>query len=475
MRKKTIIHCLAIFGIFAIQSCIPSLVHKTENKSVPSSYNNTQDTNNTANVRWQGFLKDSYLTALIDTALSNNQELNIVMQEIQIAQNEVRARKGQYLPFVDVGVGAGVERASRYTRNGAVDENVVVGSGQKLPTPLSDLFLGATASWQVDIWKKLRNSKKSAVYNYLASKEGRNFMVTNLIVEISQSYYELLALDNQLINLQKNIDIQTNALETVRMEKNAARVTELAVRRFEAEIAKNKSHMYYIMQRITETENRINFLLGRFPQPVQRDAQVFHDMRPDSVKVGVPSQLLANRTDIRQSELELEAAKLDIKVAKANFYPMFNITAGLGYEAFNAKYFFSTPQSLLYTLAGSLVAPVVNRNAIKAEYSTANARQIQAAYHYERTILNAYTETANQISNINNLSKSYDWKSQQVDALTRSVNTSINLFKSARADYVEILLTQRDALESRMELIEIRKDQMNAAVKMYQVLGGGWK
>lgn len=476
MRNTPIIQYLSILlGIFMIQSCIPSLIRKTENKSVPTSYSSTQDTTNTANIQLKAFLKDPILSALVDTALQNNQELNIIVQEIQIAQNEVKARKGQYLPFVDIGLGAGVERASRYTRNGAVDENVLVEPGKKLPDPLPNLFVGATASWQVDIWRKLRNSKKSAVYRYLASQEGRRFMVTNLVAEISQAYYELMALDNQLVILKKNIEIQNDALETVKMEKNAARVTELAVRRFEAEIAKNQSRMYYILQQITVTENRINFLVGRFPQPVQRNPQALIELHPDTVKAGIPSQLLANRPDIRQSELELEAAKLDIKVAKANFYPVFNITAGLGYEAFNAKYFLSTPKSLIYTLAGSLIAPVVNRNAIKAEYSSANARQIQAAYHYERTILSAYTEVANQLSNISNLSKSYEWKALQVDALTRSVNTSINLFKSARADYVEILLTQRDAIESRMELVEIKKDQMTAHVKMYQVLGGGWR
>lgn len=458
-----------------IPSCIPSLVHKTENKSVPSSYNSSQDTTNTANVQWKNFLKDPYLTALVSTALDNNQELNIIIQEITIAQNEVRARKGQYLPFVNIGVGTGVDRSSRYTRNGAVDENVNVTPGNKLPDPLSDFVVAATASWQVDIWKKLRNSKKSAIYRYLATKEGKNFMVTRLVSEIATSYYELMAFDNQLDILKKNIEIQTNALETIKMEKNAARVTELAVRRFEAEIAKNQSHLYYILQQITLAENRINFLVGRFPQTVERNSQTFNDLKIDSVYVGIPSQLLANRPDIKQSELDLAAAKLDIKVAKANFYPMLNITAGLGYEAFNAKYLFSTPKSILYTVAGSLVAPVVNRNAIKAEYSSANARQVQAAYQYERTILNAYTEAANQIANIHNLSKSYEWKAQQVDALTRSVSTSINLFKSARADYVEILLTQRDALESKMDLIEIKQQQLCAAVQMYQVLGGGWK
>jgi outer membrane protein, multidrug efflux system len=475
MRNKIIVKFLALTGVILVNSCIPSLVSKKENKSVPANFNASQDSINTASGKWNTFLKDPYLVALIDSSLKNNQELNIITQEIAIAKNNVREKKGQFLPFVNVGVGAGIEKSARYTRAGAVDENINIAEDKAFPQPLPDFMMLASASWEIDIWKKLRNAKKSAMYSYLATTEGKNFMVTNLVVEIASSYYELMALDNIMETLKKNIEIQENALNTVMMEKNAARVTDLAVRRFEAEIAKNKSRQFLINQQITEVENRINFLVGRFPQPIIRNSDTFNDIAPETIYAGIPSQLLENRADIRQTELELSAAKLDIKVTKANFYPVFNITAGLGYQAFNTQYLLTTPKSMLYNLAGSLVAPLINRNAIKATYNSANARQIQAVYNYERTILKAYTEVANQQAKINNLAGSYNSKSQQVEALTKSINISINLFKSARADYVEVLLTQRDALDAKMELIETKKNQMNAMVKMYQVLGGGWR
>jgi outer membrane protein TolC len=197
-------------------------------------------------------------------------------------------------------------------------------------------------------------------------------------------------------------------------------------------------------------------------------------MVPDTIHAGIPSQLLQNRTDIRQAELELAAARLDIKVAKANFYPSLRITAGAGYQAFNPQFLMNTPQSMLYSLAGDLMAPLVNRNAIKAYYYSATSRQIQAVYNYERTILNAYIEVANQLSNIRNLERSYDLKARQVQALTQSIDISTRLFRSARADYMEVLLTQRDALESKFDLVETKMQQMNARVNIYQALGGGW-
>src|SRR6185369_6251229 len=134
-----------------------------------------------------------------------------------------------------------------------------------------------------------------------------------------------MALDNQLFIIKQNLEIQTNALEIVKLEKKAAKVTELAVRRFEAEVLKNQSRIPRIQQAIIVTENHINFLIGRFPQPIPRNSWTFIDLVPDSVHAGIPSQLLLNRPDVKQAELDLAAAKLDVKVARTYFYPTLNI------------------------------------------------------------------------------------------------------------------------------------------------------
>jgi NodT family efflux transporter outer membrane factor (OMF) lipoprotein len=476
MFRNNIYKFLGITCIsLAYAACkLPVLVEKAENKTVPANYNNSQDTVNSGAMKWREYFTDPNLIALIDTALQRNQELNITLQEIEIAHNEIQARKGEYLPFVGVKAGVGVDKAARYTNIGAMEKNTEIKPGKEMPDPLPDFLIAATATWEADIWHKLHNAKKAAVTRYLSTIEGRNFIITNLIAEIANSYYELLALDNQLAIVKQNIEIQSNALEIVKLQKEAARVTELAVRKFEAEVLKTKSLQYDIQQNITETENRINFLLGRYPQPIPRSDKALDNVVPNVVHAGIPSQLLANRPDIKQAELDLAAAKLDVQVAKAQFYPSLGISAAVGYQAFNPAYLVRTPESILYSLAGELVAPLVNRNAIKATYVNANAKQIQAVYNYQRTIINAYVEVANQLAKISNLEKSYDLKSKQVEALNQSIGISNDLFKSARADYMEVLLTQRDALESKFELIETKKQQMNAMVNIYQALGGGW-
>jgi outer membrane protein, multidrug efflux system len=476
-NKRTLNWFGATFIALAFAGCnAPNTMLKEQRKSISESYSSSQsiDSANSGKLLWRAYFNDPYLTALIDTAFQNNQELNITLQEIEISRNEIQIRKGEYLPFVGLGGGAGVEKRGRYTNIGASEATTDIKPGKETPEFLPDVRVAAFARWEVDIWHKLRNAKKAAVNRYLASVEGKNFMMTNLVAEIANSYYELLALDRQLAIIQQNIEIQNNALRVVRMQKEATRVTELAVRRFEAQVLNTQSLQFGIKQRITVTENRINFLLGRYPQPVQRSTEDFEKLVPGVPHAGIPSHLLENRPDVRQAEQELEATKLDIQVARANFYPSLGLSATFGLQAFSPTYIAKLPESLIASLIGDMAGPLINKNAIKANYANANAKQIQAVYNYERTILNAYIEVTNQLTNISNLEQTYDLKAKEVQALNQSITISNGLFRSARADYMEVLLTQRDALEARFDLIETKTAQMNATVNIYRALGGGW-
>lgn len=474
-RLKKYIGLPIAICLFVAGCKVPNAVQRSENRTVPNSFNNSTDTTNIANIEWRSYFNDPYLINLIDTALKRNQELMITLQEIEIARNDIRLRRGALLPTVGARFGLGAEKVGRYTSQGAGDASTEIETGKEVPEPLTDISATVYASWEVDIWRKLRTAKKAAITRYLSSQEGKNFVITNLIAEVANSYYELLALDNQLAIVRQNITLQNNALGIVKVQKEAARVNELAVQKFNAEVLKTQSLEYDILQRIKATENNLNLLLARYPQDIPRSNTNLLAYTPSLVSAGIPSQLLANRPDIKRAELDLMAARLDVKVARAEFYPSLGITSAVGFQAFKPAYLLKFPESFLYSLAGDLVGPLINRNAIKAEFYSANARQLQAIYQYERTILNAYLEVSTQLSNIDNLNKSFALKSQQVDALTRSIDISNDLFKSARADYLEVLMTQRDALEAKLELVETKKDQMNAVVNIFRDLGGGWK
>ncbi|SHF15924.1 TolC family protein [Chryseobacterium vrystaatense] len=447
-------------------------------ENLPQNFNQEeqQDANaNSGTTPWRQFFTDPNLVSLIETALKNNQELLITLQEIEIAKSGVLAKKGKLTPTVSAGIGAGVKKAGRYTSEGAGDATTEIEPGREMPDPLGNFEGGLMANWEIDIWKKLRTEKEAAVAHYLSTVEGKNFVLSNLIEEVADNYYELLALDNQLDIIQQYIKLQERALEISKIQKEAAAATELAVKKFEAELAKSKASEYTIRQEITEKENQINALLGRYPQAIVRTMESFMSTMPQTVYTGIPSQLLANRPDIKQAELELKAAKLDVQAARKEFYPSLEISATLGLEAFKPSYLVKLPESIAYNLAGELAGPLINKSAIKANFQTADAKQIQSLYEYDKTILHAYLDVANLMSKVKNIDQYYQMKSQETKALDQSIDIANQLFKNSRADYLEVLLNQRDALDAKMELIEAKQKQLSTVVDIYKSLGGGWK
>ncbi|MCC6293264.1 MAG: efflux transporter outer membrane subunit [Bryobacterales bacterium] len=438
-------------------------------RAVPGSFAGLSDTRSSGLIPWRDFFQDAHLAALVDAALEHNQELNIAIQETVVANAEVMARRGEYLPKVGFGAGTGVEHVGAFTSPGQADERSEIG-----PTLQKHEF-GLYASWELDVWGRLRNLANAASHRYLASIEGRNFMVTRLVAEIASSYYELLALDRQLQVVTDNIALQERALDLARAQFQAGRATSAAPARFEATLRAMQSSKYTIQQRIVETENQINFLAGRFPKPIDRSRTNFLDLQPAAMAVGVPAELLANRPDVRQAELELAAAGLDVEAARKAFYPSLGIEAVVGYQSYGLTKLVNTPDSLLFEVLGKAFKPLLNRKGITADYFSANSREMQAVLHYERAVLIAFVEVSNRVSLTRNLSQGYGLKQQQVGRLAQSVDISTELFNLNRTEYLEVLTARRELLEAQQELVELKQRQMVATVTLYQALGGGWR
>ncbi len=451
-----------------------------------AGYKGAASLENSSQVPIEDFFNDPMLTRLICQALAGNMDLKMMYEDVQIARNEVLGRSGAYLPSISLGAVAGLEKFSQFTPLGAAEKDLQYLPGKNFPEPSGIFLLTANVSWQVDIWRQLHNAKDAAVLRFLATNEGRNYSMTRLVAEIAENYYMLMALDKRLENLDNIIKLQEESLKMAEAKMKFARGTALGVQRFLAEVRRNQSQKLIVKQDIIEVENRINFLVGRYPQPVERMSGNFIDLNLHALSVGVPAQLLQNRPDIRQAERELAAAGLDVKVARAQFFPRLDIAgpegptgpAGpVGFQAFNPKYLFWTPESLIANVAGNLITPLINKRAIKADYKSANARQLQSVYNYQRVILNAFTEVVNRVSKVQNYSKSIEIKKQQVQSLETSVDISSKIFKLPTAavpsDYMNVLFTQRDLMDARMILIETKQQQLSAIVNVYQALGGG--
>lgn len=470
----------AILGGLGLLSVLPGCwipkLQKPECAApMPQDFNGATSNANSAQIGWREFFNDPTLTSLVDQAFVGNQELKILNQRVQKANFDVMARRGLIWPFLTGRTGASLEKPSTYSPMGAVEDQLQPVPGTGFPEPLPKFLVAADISWEIDIWRKLRNARDAAGLRYLATQEGRNYIVTRMVAEVAEDYYELMALDNRMEALNRTIEIQDRSLEVARAIKQAGRGTELAVQRFQAEVNKNVSERSIILQEIVEVENRINFTLGRFPQRVERDSSRFLELALPALNMGVPSQLLQFRADIRQAERELAAAGLDVRVARARFYPAVNLTATIGTDAFNTKYLFRSPDSLIYGVAADITTPLINRSAIKADYLTANAEQLEKVYEYQRTILNAFTEVINRLAKVQNYGLSIDVKRQQLSALEASVDSATKLFQAAHpgVEYMDVLLAQRDLMDAKITLIDTKQEQLAAIVNAYQALGGG--
>ncbi|MEO6304324.1 MAG: TolC family protein [Bacteroidia bacterium] len=444
-------------------------------KNIPDSFASTKDSANSATINWKQYFTDPNLVDLIDVGLKNNLDMLSAMQRIDGARAGIRLSKGALLPNVDANFSFWQRKFGYYTMDDAGNRTTEIEPGKIVPTHLPDYYIGLQTSWEIDIWGKLRNKKKAAFARYFSTVEGKNIVITNLIADLANNYYELLSLDNELDIIQETIKLQQNAVELVTVQKQAGVANELAVKQFKAQLLNSKSLEYEVLQKITETENQINFLLGRYPQAITRDKSQLNNSLPFKTSAGVPSDLLKNRPDIRQAEFELIASKADVKAAKAAFYPSLAINGSLGLQGYKAGFLFTNPQSMAYSLLASLVTPLINRSAIKAEFKTANAMQQEALYNYQKSILNGYVEVYNEVARIKNLEKIVEFKSEQADVLTQSIETSNDLFKTGRATYIEVIMAQRGALDSKLELVDVKKRQFNAVVDIYKALGGGWK
>lgn len=473
--KKQLILLLFLVTLFVSACKNLNIDTRSINKTLPSQYSmgDTSKTN-MASINWKQYYTDTLLIKLIDTAIANNYDLKIALQRIEISRSNLKFNNAALLPKIDATTSIGTTKYAKYTQEYAGNITTIYDGNKTVPNPLENYYLGLNSVWEIDIWKKLRNQKRASVSNYLASVEGKNFVVSNLVSNIAILYFELLALDNEYKIVQQTIQKRREALEVIKIQKETGRSNELAVQQFQAQLLDLEAFSKEISQRIVETENKLNFVMARFPQTINRNDEALFLESSINLGNGLPSELLNRRPDIRQAEQELKASNFDVQAARAAFFPNINIAAAIGFQSFNAAYLFNGPSSIGNSAVGGLVAPLVNRNALKNQFKTAKARQITAMYNYQKTVLNAYVEVVNELSNIKNLGEINALKKQQSEVLSSSVETSSDLYKTAKANYLEVLLAQENSLRAKIDLVEVQKRQKIATVNMYKSLGGGW-
>jgi NodT family efflux transporter outer membrane factor (OMF) lipoprotein len=417
--------------------------------------------------------RDPHLRALIDTALRRNNDLLAAAQRIQAAQANLLMAKNAWLPSVDLSVSAGVEKYGDYTMNGVgnFDTNLSpnIDKDQRIPDKVPDYFVGLRSSWEIDLWGKLKSRKKAAYARFLSSREGQRLLRTQVVAGIAGLYYELVAMDQELAIIQRNITLQESAVATVNIQKAGGRATELAVQQFTAQLLSTQALAWNVRQEITMLENQLNAVMGRLPTPITRSTTA---VLPDAIAGGIPASLLLQRPDVRQAELEMLAGKADVEAARAAFLPSLTLTPYAGFNAFKAGLLFQTPASLAWGVAGGLTAPIFSRKQLKAQFNISTAGTMSAFYTWQQAIVNGYQEIATALGKVENGRQASQLKGKEVAVLQGAVATANTLFSTGYASYLEVITAQKSVLEAELALITSRREVYRGLISLYRALGG---
>lgn len=425
----------------------------------------------------QTVFTDIFLVNLIDKAVQNNPDVAIALQKIQVMQSQFRIRKGAMLPVAAADGTISVQKYGDYTMEGVgnFDTNLSgnIKEDQKAPVPLTpNYFLGFRSSWEIDLWGKLKQRKESAYLQLLASEQGKNLVITNLVAEVAGRYYELLSLDAKLAILRSNIILQDSAVSIAEIQKEAGRTTELGVQQFRAQSFRTRSLLSETELETMRVENEISYLLGAYPQKIPRNTG-FPDAVTAASLPGTPADLLHRRPDVLEAELLLRAAGADVQAAKAEFLPSLTLAPFVGLNTFNGSLLFR-PGSIAYGIGGNLTAPLLNRSLLKGNLSRSEAEQQQAHHSYRKTVLNAFSEVQTAVQSIEQMQQVYAMNRKETEILSSAISISNELYKVGYASYLEVITAQKTALEAELNLVETKKRLYHSLVDVYRSMGGGW-
>jgi outer membrane protein, multidrug efflux system len=463
--KKGMFAAAAVLSLFS--ACKVSQTYERPNLITEGLYRNQQgtDTVNMAARTWQSMFNDPILKQLIQEGLQNNLDLKNAIENIVQAEAILRQQRLALLPTLDASVNV--------TRAKTSEASLNFRNGVNIRTLTTTHRLQLSTSWEADIWGKLSSAKRSALNSYLRTDAARRAVETQLIADVANSYYNLLALDRQLEITQLTLKKRIESVETLRALKEGAVVTGAAVVQAEANRYAAEVTIPDLKLNIRQTENALSVLLGRAPAEIRRnklaDQQPFTD-----VSLGMPAQLLQNRPDVQAAEFALRASLEDVNVARSFFYPALTLTASGGFSNLSLRDFFTN--ALFYNVVGGLTQPIFAQGANKARLTRAQSLQAQSLNDFQFALLNAGQEVSNALYAYQAAGEKEVSRIRQIEALQKSVSFTEELLRySSATNYTDVLTSEQALLQAELSGVSDRLQKLQAVVDLYRALGGGWQ
>jgi NodT family efflux transporter outer membrane factor (OMF) lipoprotein len=416
------------------------------------------DTTNMANLHWTEVFRDTVLQNLIQEGIDNNLNLKIAYTRIRQAQAYFDQSKLAFLPNV------------------SADASVLTGKVARTTSTATNTTLyqlSVNASWEADIWGKLKSAKRANLASLLQTDAFYRAVQTDLVAGIAGYYYTLLGLDRELQITEQSVKNWITTVEMMKSLKDADVVTEAAVVQSDASRYAAEVTIPDLKQSIIQTENTLSILLGRVPGAIKRSV-IFEQKEGDLLHIGVPAQLLANRPDVQEAELNFRYNFELTNVARTYFYPSLIISANGGLSNLSMANLF-TPASLVGSIAAGLTQPIFNQGINKMRLKVAQATQQQALLAFQNSLLTAGQEVSNDITAYRSSLEKTNLRDSQIVNLQKAVEYTQLLVRYSSANYTEVLTAQQSLLAAQLNQVNDRLQQLQAGVNLYRDLGGGWK
>ena len=430
-------------------------------------------------IPWKEFIEDSILTALIDTALVNNIDLQKAMRNIDIGEEYLAQSRANFLPSVNA-TPLGFRReyySENYNNYGS--NRARRNHGENPPTSLYTERLeyssALQSNWELDIWGKLRWKKEAARAAFMKSQEFKKALQTELIAEVASTYYNLIMLRSQVEVAQKNYALNDSTYNIVKLQYDAGETTSLALRQTKSQQLKAKSLIPQLEREYTVQENKLNRLLGRSPRNIELNSDFDEVQFQSKYNMGVPIKLIQNRPDVAMAEYELMRKNANAGVAEALKYPSLTIDAGLGLNSLDFGNLIDPLSSAFALLNGSIFQPIFNNRKLKTNYRVALSEREIAQLEFKDNLIRAVEDVSNSLTRLNKLTEEYKIAQERIEVTQRGLKDAAFLFKGGFANYLEVITAQSDALESELNEINAKRQILIANIELYRSLGGGWQ
>lgn len=459
MRRLVILILAAsLFG------CMVGPDYRRPSVDVPQSFlyevKGAQDAANTA---WWRQFRDPVLDDLVADALAGNKSVKIAAANIEQAAGILTRTRAPLFPQINYGASAARQRLSE-------KNEVPISPGISNPQNAFQLFAGA--SWEIDLWGRIRRLSEAARANLLASAEARRGVILSLVASVANSYLQLRGLDEQLVIARRNLDAYAESVKLFELQFKYGQISRMNVEQARTQYETAAAQIPQIEAQIVQTENAISILLGRNPGTIPRGKTIY-DLAIPAVPAGVPSAVLERRPDILQAEQNLIAANAQIGAAKALYFPSVSLTGDYGLQSSELSNLFKGP-ARIWSYAGSITGPIFTAGSISGQVQQAEAGQTAALLSYESAIQSAFADVENALVSRGKIGEQLDAQGRLVKASREYERLAWLQYNGGYTPYFTVLQAQQQLFPAELNWAQTRASLFISLVNIYKAMGGGW-